>query len=176
MAQDKLSGRRISKLYDRDAIPGTKFDTATQIGIVKDNLSPARDGRLRVWIPDFGGEETDPKFWRTVNYAAPYTGSTYQPQNSKNNSYAETQHSYGMWMTPPDPGTTVMVFFIEGYISQGFWFGCVTDRFANQMIPGIGSIPVSPTALTSCYVMLVKPVGTLLPALCKFLKLVSLRS
>ena len=139
MAQDKQTGNRISKLYDRDSIPGVRFEPATQIGIVKDNLAPARDGRLRVWIPDFGGDENNERFWRKVHYASPYRGSTYQPETGLNNSFTGTTHSYGMWMTPPDIGNHVICTFINGDPERGFWFACVPNGTSQWMIPAVGS-------------------------------------
>jgi hypothetical protein len=139
MAQDKVGGSKISKLYDRDAIPGVKFDAATQLGVVKDNLSPGRDGRLRVWIPDFGGDETNPQFWRKVSYASPYAGVTYQPSTSKNNSFTGTRHSYGMWMVPPDIGNLVLCTFVNGDPDRGFWFACVPNHLSNWMTPALAA-------------------------------------
>jgi len=139
MAQDKVTGNKTSKNYNRENIPGIKFDTATMLGIVKDNISPARDGRLRVWIPDFGGDETNPSFWRTVNYASPYMGTTYQPTTSLNNNYTGVVHSYGMWFTPPDIGNQVLCTFVNGDPDRGFWFACVSGVLSNWMLPAIGS-------------------------------------
>ena len=139
MAQDKVGGSKTSKLYDRDAIAGVKFDAATQLGVVKDNLSPGRDGRLRVWIPDFGGAETNPQMWRTVSYASPYAGVTYQPSTSKNNTFTGTQHSYGMWMVPPDIGNLVLCTFVNGDPDRGFWFACVPNHLSNWMTPGLAA-------------------------------------
>lgn len=139
MAQDKVGGSKTSKLYDRDAIAGVKFDAATQLGVVKDNLSPGRDGRLRVWIPDFGGAETNPQMWRTVSYASPYAGVTYQPSTSKNNSFTGTQHSYGMWMVPPDIGNLVLCTFVNGDPDRGFWFACVPNHLSNWMTPALAA-------------------------------------
>ena len=139
MAQDKLQGSRAPRFYNRDATPGYRYDTATQLGIVKDNLSPARDGRLRIWIPEFGGDEHDPRFWRTVNYASPFMGSTYQPENSKNNNFTGVMHTYGMWMVPPDIGNQVLCAFINGDPEKGFWFACVSANLSNWMLPATGS-------------------------------------
>jgi len=55
------------------------------------------------------------------------------------NDYNNTQKSYGMWFVPPDVGTTVMVFFIDGDSKRGYWFGCVPEEAMNFMIPGIAS-------------------------------------
>jgi hypothetical protein len=41
-------------------------------------------------------------------------------------------------MVPPDVGVTVLVVFIDGDPSQGYWIACVPPRFANHMVPAIG--------------------------------------
>ena len=71
MAQNNIYGSKAAKFYDRDKIPGYRVETATQIGIVKDKLSPARDGRIKVWFPLFGGDQNDPHNLRPVSYANP---------------------------------------------------------------------------------------------------------
>jgi D-alanyl-D-alanine carboxypeptidase len=139
MAQDKLQGSKSAKFYNRDAVAGYKYETATQLGIVMDNLSPARDGRLRVWIPEFGGDQMNPRFWRTVNYASPFLGSTYQPENSKNNNFTGVMHTYGMWMVTPDVGSQVLCTFVNGDPEKGFWFACVTANLSNWMLPAVGA-------------------------------------
>lgn len=139
MGQNYVHGTRAARGYDRESTPGFRYDTATQIGIVKDNLSPARDGRIRVWIPDQGGDHEDPRTWRTVSYANPYMGTTYQPASSKNNTFTGVQHTYGMWMVPPDLGNQVLCTFVNGDPERGFWFACVQSSASNAMLPAIGS-------------------------------------
>ena len=75
-----------------------------------------------------------------VRYLSPFAGGT-SIRNEGNNSsdFNDVQKSYGMWMVPPDIGTTVMVIFIDGDPNQGFWMGCVSDTFQNHMIPGIAA-------------------------------------
>jgi hypothetical protein len=82
----------------------------------------------------------------TVKCAMPffgYTGFEFMGQNttSKNSStldaYNDTQKSYGMWFVPPDVGVTVLVVFVDGDPSQGYWIGCVPSNFANHMVPAI---------------------------------------
>jgi hypothetical protein len=58
--------------------------------------------------------------------------------NSVDN-YNNSQKSYGMWFVPPDPGSTVMVFFVDGDPRRGYWFGCVMDDAMNFMLPGLAS-------------------------------------
>lgn len=149
MAQNNIQGSKPARAYDRNRVPGVRYDTATQLGIVKDNLSPARDGRLRVWIPDFGGDENNPLYWRTVSYANPYMGSTYQPETNKNNNFTGVTHTYGMWMTPPDIGNQVLCTFVNGDPERGFWFACIQGGLSNWMTPAIGSSPNADTTTVS---------------------------
>ncbi len=82
-----------------------------------------------------------------VRYLSPFAGTTsirYEGTNSSD--FNDVQKSYGMWMVPPDVGTTVMVLFIDGDPNQGYFFGCVQDIFQNHMTPGIAA--TKQTALT----------------------------
>jgi hypothetical protein len=80
----------------------------------------------------------------SVKYLSPFYGVTsirYEGNNS--NDFNDVQKSYGMWMVPPDVGTTVLVIFIEGDANQGYWIGCVPDIFQNNMVPGIAASEIS---------------------------------
>jgi predicted chitinase len=75
-----------------------------------------------------------------VKYCSPFFGQTasrFEGNDSAN--FNDVQKSYGFWMVPPDIGATVMVMFIEGDITQGYWFGCVPDIYQNQMTPGLAA-------------------------------------
>ena len=75
-----------------------------------------------------------------VRYASPFFGATaFEFQGSNTDDFNDSQKSYGMWFVPPDVGVTVIIFFIDGDPSQGFWMGCVPDKFSNHMIPGIAA-------------------------------------
>lgn len=75
-----------------------------------------------------------------VRYCSPFSGSTSQKFEGNNSSdFNDVQKSYGMWMVPPDIGSTVMVMFIDGDLNQGYWFGCISDIYQNHMIPGIAA-------------------------------------
>jgi hypothetical protein len=58
-------------------------------------------------------------------------------ENNTLEGFNDTQKSYGMWMVPPDVGVNVLVMFVNGDPSQGYWFACVPARNANQMVPAI---------------------------------------
>lgn len=139
MATDRRVGSKTIKWANRDTAAGTRFDTATYIGIVKDNEDPTRSGRLRVWIPDLGGFETNDLNWRTVSYASPYFGTTYQPESSKNNKFTNVNHTYGMWMVPPDIGNQVLCTFVNGDPDRGYWFACINPTLSHYMMPGMAA-------------------------------------
>ena len=105
------------------------------------HLDPTFMGGLEVTLlrPDGNtigeGGQTYP-----VRYASPFAGQTaFEFQGMNTNDFNDTQKSYGFWFVPPDVGNTVVVFFIEGDPSQGFWMGCVPDKFSNHMVPGIAA-------------------------------------
>jgi hypothetical protein len=94
------------------------------------------------------GEDSQTYF---VKYMTPFFGSTayeFMGTNTGNDdAFNDTQKSYGMWFTPPDVGGTVMVMFIDGNPSEGYWIGCIPGRFANNMVPAIGAtkdVDISP--------------------------------
>jgi hypothetical protein len=72
-----------------------------------------------------------------VYYASPFYGVT-NSQNGprKNDDYASTQKSYGWWGVPPDPGSLVLVTFVEGSRDFGYWFACIPERGMTFMLPG----------------------------------------
>lgn len=132
--------KKIPKWANRDSVAGVKYDTATFVGIVKNNLDPSRAGRLQVYIPDLGGNEEEPGNWKTVNYASPFYGATFNNNQGQNNSYTDALHTYGMWMVPPDLGNQVLVVFANGDPDRGYWFACVyTGTVSHYMVPGLAA-------------------------------------
>ena len=111
------------------------------LAIVTNHLDPTYMGGLEVsLIRSIPGRATT----RTTNviakYCSPFFGVTPQSHEGNNSSnFNDVQKSYGMWMVPPDVGCTVMVFFVDGDINQGYWFGCVPDMYQNHMVPGIAA-------------------------------------
>jgi len=126
--------------------PGSdKSWTGTNAGpflaIVKNNVDPTRMGRLKVHIPSLA-KTSDPGDSQliTCEYLAPFygaKGSRYA--KGAGNQYEDSQHSYGMWMVPPDIETKVLVIFAEGKMEQAYWIGCIQEPFTNHMTPGIAS-------------------------------------
>ncbi len=106
------------------------------------HLDPAFMGGLEVTVQ----REASNRFGEDgqtyeVRCATPFFGSTnlsYTGVNTGNDqAFNDTQKSYGMWFVPPDVGVTVIVIFIDGNSAEGYWIGCVPDRFANHMVPAI---------------------------------------
>jgi hypothetical protein len=77
-----------------------------------------------------------------VRYMTPFYGITSSKFVGLNlDNFGQTQKSYGMWMIPPDVGTTVMVIFVDSDPNQGYWIGCIPDLLQNHMVPGIAASP-----------------------------------
>jgi hypothetical protein len=143
MSTNRQLGTRVPAAYDRDRTPGQHIDSGPHLAEVKDNADQLFHGRLRVYIPYFGGDPEDDKSWFTVNYASPFFGEVnpfYGQQKAGTEPvYGQTLHSYGMWFVPPDLGVNVLVTFVTGNPDLGYWFACIPTPRAHQMVPGIAS-------------------------------------
>jgi hypothetical protein len=119
---------------------------------VVSHLDPSFMSGLEVTLlRDSANEIGDESQTYPVKYLTPFYGSTayeFMGKNTGNaDAYNDTQKSYGMWFTPPDIGVTVLVIFVDGNPSEGYFIGCVPSRFANNMIPAIGGtelVDISP--------------------------------
>lgn len=107
------------------------------VGFVKDTRDDQHMGRIKVWIPEIGGDPNNPASWVTVTYASPFAGATDMYANTKGNSYLDSQRSYGMWFIPPDLNNEVVCCFINGDPGRGIWFACLYQQNMNHMVPGI---------------------------------------
>ena len=108
------------------------------VGFVRDAADVQKNGRLRVWIPEFGSSPDNKDGWVIVNYCSPFAGATNIDTTSSANTqqFEGTQTSYGMWMIPPDINNQVLIMFINGDPSRGIWIGCLYNQFMNNMVPG----------------------------------------
>lgn len=111
------------------------------VGFVKRSDDFQRNGRLQVWIPEFGSKEDDPQGWITVNYCSPFAGATNVETTSKTNleEFEGTQTSYGFWMVPPDINNQVLIMFVAGDPARGIWIGSLYNQFMNNMIPAMAA-------------------------------------
>jgi len=106
---------------------------------VVSNADPTYMGILEVQILRPTGGSTSEGQLHQVKYMSPFFTATNTNYNGEDNDYNNTQKSAGFWMTPPNPGQIVMIFFIDGDPKQGYWMGCVPDGAANFMTPGIAA-------------------------------------
>lgn len=75
-----------------------------------------------------------------LQYLSPFYGVTSSKfEGNDNTNVYDVQKSYGMWMVPPDVGTKVLCIFVDGDSNQGYWIGCIQDRFQNHMVPGLAA-------------------------------------
>ena len=126
-------------------------DPGPYIGTVVNNEDPERMGRLEVIIGSNTGTDTgfssSPEGYSSQTVTCHYMSPFYGTKTSANlygndtdaNDYKSSRHSYGMWFTPPDIGTKVMVIFVEGDSNQAYWMGCIPEPNLNFMTPGIAS-------------------------------------
>jgi hypothetical protein len=121
--------------------------TAPYLAKIVSLLDPQYQGGFEVTlIRNSGSEVADETQTYVVRYASPFYGTTAYEFMGKNNTFDDTQKSYGFWAMPPDVGVTGLVIFIEGNAAQGYWIACIPDKFANHMIPAIGGTKVYETA------------------------------
>lgn len=111
------------------------------LGIVKDNVDPKRSGQIMVYITDNSGLDPENKDnWRPVTMLSPFYGVTRPDAgDTELGTFKTNPSSYGMWMSPPDIGTTVLCLFVDGDMNYGYYVGCVMQPEALQMVPAIGA-------------------------------------
>jgi len=120
-----------------DGDSGLTIDPGPYEAVVMSHVRGNRMGQLEVYIPDWGGSY-DPDNPTIVSYASPFYGTTYGTnEQSLPDSAFTTGQSYGMWMVPPDIGSTVLVTFAAGDKSRGYWFACVYNSPSHHMVPGL---------------------------------------
>jgi hypothetical protein len=107
---------------------------------VVSHQDPTYMGVLTVEILRPSGSTSSEGELHQVKYMSPFYGVTKAEFVNKDpDDYNNAQKSYGMWMIPPDTGTTVVIFFIDGDPKRGYWMGSVLDTDMNHMLPGIAA-------------------------------------
>jgi len=136
MAESTPSGSQIPSNY-KDPLPPGSY-----IGVVKNNVDPTRSGRLQVYIQNRGASDPNNQDnWKTVVYCPPFYGTTPTGANAGTGAFEQgNPQSYGMWFTPPDLGTQVLIMQVKGE-AMPYYVGCVPTLYASHMIPAIGSVP-----------------------------------
>jgi hypothetical protein len=126
--------------YNKNATDrvGVSSQVGIFLGVVKANNDAKSFNRIRVFIPDFGGDPEEDANWVTVSYASPMAGSTSIFEQGENYpEYADTIKSYGMWVPTPVIDSWVLVGFASGRIDQGFYLAQVLQRGTQISIPGL---------------------------------------
>jgi len=102
------------------------------------HLDPSYMGTLEVQILHESGNDPDSGAQsHQVKYLSPYLGQTsIRHIDDGDETYDNTQKSYGFWAVPPDIGGLVVVIFIDGDPGKGYWIGCAQDQYMNFMMPG----------------------------------------
>jgi hypothetical protein len=137
-------GNRLFRGKDKLPSPGP------YIGEIINHLDGTYMGSLEVLISKGLGATYDDQQHRAyiVKYLSPFYGITsIRFEGNNSNDFNDVQKSYGMWMVPPDVGTSVLCIFIDGDPNQGYWFGCIPDKFQNHMVPGIAASNISSTTI-----------------------------
>jgi hypothetical protein len=120
--------------------PGGESKSGPFLAKVVSHLDPSYMGTLEVTILRPVGNTASEGQLHHVSYMSPFYGVTgIDHVGADPNDYNNTQKSYGMWMIPPDPGSVVVVFFIDGDPRRGYWIGCVPDENMNFMVPGLAA-------------------------------------
>jgi hypothetical protein len=123
--------------FDRGGMPATSIALT---GVVMNTVDPTRMGRVQVYIQEFGANDpTNQANWRTVQYLSPFYGITPGPNTQTADFFTTNRQSYGMWMTPPDVGTSVLCIFVNGDPSLGYYIGCIPEPGLIHMLPAIGA-------------------------------------
>lgn len=116
-----------------------KQESGPFLAKVVSHLDKSYMGTLEVQIYREVGNDSDAdQQLQQARYLSPFYGVTdVDFVSDDEDNYNNTQKSYGMWMIPPDIGTTVMVIHVQnwGY----FWIGCVFSEKMNFMMPGYAS-------------------------------------
>jgi len=129
----------ISRIDTAKGSGGQKAPEVPRLAIVEGHLDSKFMGGLKVRILREAGDSRFDNQSFQVKAMFPFAGQTNADFVGNNNDYDGTQKSYGMWFVPPDVGTQVVVIFINGDPSRGFWIGCVPDTESNFMVPGMPS-------------------------------------
>jgi hypothetical protein len=124
-----------------EKLGSTKLPVGIMMAKVVGYLDPSFMCGLEVTLlREIGNDIGDSGQSYSVKYASPFYGSTaYENMGQNVADFNDTQKTYGMWFPAVEIGTTVLVVFVNGDASEGYFIGCVPGRFMNQMIPAISA-------------------------------------
>ena len=131
-------GSKVSKKSYKDELVNAKHH-GIYMGVTRDSQDAQRRGRIAVFVPAFfGAPDADVvDNWITCEWTSPFWGQTYRGIRGKDEkNYTNSQSTYGMWMVPPDPGTYVLIAFIEGNFKFPVIISCLLNNQYNYSVPG----------------------------------------
>ncbi|HET8688727.1 MAG TPA: phage baseplate assembly protein V [Methanosarcina sp.] len=118
---------------------GFTIDPGPYEAIVQGYVKGSRMGQLIVTVPEWSGLAGHDTDHLVVSYASPFFGATLNANAGTNpDNHFQNGQSYGFWFVPPDIGNKVLVTFVAGDISRGYWFACVYDTPLHHMVPANG--------------------------------------
>lgn len=109
---------------------------------VVDNRDATFSGKVKVFIPSLGFDETDTRSHKSVFWTSPFAGTTDHEAigpDSEITDYRRSQKSYGMWMIPPDINNYVLVAFADGLSKQGYIISSIYKPGMHFMTPGMAA-------------------------------------
>lgn len=110
------------------------------VGVVKEVDDPQRMGRIRVWVPEWGGAADNEDNWVICSYASPFAGSTSPRELVRDGqTMTDSSRSYGWWGITPDLENQVLICFANGDPAKGYWLAGIYPQNMNHMVPGIPS-------------------------------------
>jgi len=123
-------------------INNSNEDRGPFLARVIENFDNKYMGTLRVQIMrEVGNAPSDEGSIKEAKYLSPFYGVTGIEHLGNNNTFNDTQKSYGMWMVPPTVGGMVVVMKVDavGWV----WIGCIQDEYMNFMIPGLAATEIN---------------------------------
>ena len=131
-----------STYHDPNPNKDAFVDNGIYLAIVVNNKDEFLNGSIQVEIPALHRSTgSKVKAIKTVRFTTPFGGIS-NPVNVKSDDtekFENTQQSYGMWFSPPDIGSMVLVGFAEGNRKYGYVLSHVLPPETNHMLPGIPS-------------------------------------
>ena len=125
------------------------------IGEVVSTKDPDMNGRIKVYVSSLhktkpsssqgGGVTEEEKVKKSFNciMTSPFAGSTsyFHEDVNRITEGSGSGKSYGIWMTPPDAGTQVIVAFGMGNLKYGLVLNCLYPEDRTYMVPGLAGSP-----------------------------------
>jgi len=116
------------------------LDNGIFLAKIVNNQDSFYTGSVDVEIPQLHKTTgTKVKSIKKVRFSTPFGGISNIDNLKANDTekYENTQQSYGMWTSPPDVGSMVLVAFADGNTKHGYILSHVLPPDFNHMIPGI---------------------------------------